>query len=151
MIIGRLWVVIPCEADKGIFHRPGVEDVSEDSVGQDSETTSESGIPVRIVGYDAVEPGYANDVYVGTDGSILNLTFMRFLPQPIYSPADAQPIVEQGFQAAQVIGRVVVPPLIAERLIRLLQEGLDRQREIAPQMAAFIAGQQPGQEEERGD
>ena len=121
--------------------------VNDDSAGQDGEMTQGSGIPIRIVGYDAVEPGYANDVYVGTDGSTLNLTFMRFLPQPIYSLADAQPIVEQGYQPAQVISRIVVPPLVAERLIRLLEEGLDRQREIAPQVAAFVAGQQSGEED----
>lgn len=125
--------------------------MSEDSVGENSEATSGTGIPVRIVGYEDVEPGYVNDVYVGTDGSTLNLTFMRFLPQPVYTTADAQPIVEQGYQPAQVVSRVVLPPLVAERMVRLLQDGLERQRDLAPQLAAFVAGKGSSQEDGSND
>lgn len=99
-------------------------------------------VPIRIVGYDAIPPQYANEIYVASDPMGLHLVFTRFLPPPIATESDQQRVDEIGFVPNEVVARVVIPPYVANRLLRLIPERLEKHREFADELGAMLEDEQ---------
>ncbi len=113
------------------------EDTSPTADTQTDET-QDSGIPLRIVGFDQVSPVYANEVHVSADPMALQLVFTQLLPPPVATLSDQQRIAEQGFLPVEVVARVVLAPAAVERMIDLLQDRLEYQRDQASEYEAWL-------------
>lgn len=113
------------------------EDTSPTADTQTDET-QDSGIPLRIVGFDQVSPVYANEVHVSADPMALQLIFTQLLPPPVATLSDQQRIAEQGFLPVEVVARVVLAPAAVERMIDLLQDRLEYQRDQASEYEAWL-------------
>lgn len=73
---------------------------------------------------------YASDVQIAVDSGGVQLTFTR--PRPIAKDQAAEEnVTQEGRTKPKVIARVVLPPLAARRLLKLLPGGLDSQRVLA--------------------
>jgi hypothetical protein len=103
-----------------------------------AEDTQDPGIPLRIVGFEQVSPVYANEVHVSADPMALQLVFTQLLPPPVATLSDQQRIAEQGFLPVEVVARVVLAPPAVERLIDLLQDRLEYQRDQASEYEAWL-------------
>ena len=85
---------------------------------------------IRVVGFDEMEPTYANDIHVAADANTLHFIFTRFLPPPVVTQSDRDRLNEVGFVPNHVVAHVIVPTYLAEKLIDLLPDRLRFQREL---------------------
>lgn len=88
------------------------------------------------VGSTEEEPqlAYASDVQIAVDSGGVQLTFTR--PRPMAGDrADGENASQEGRTRTKVIARVVLPPLAARRLLKLLPGGLDSQSVLADRYA----------------
>jgi hypothetical protein len=122
----------------------GVESVEDRADGEEDVLT---GNMIRIVGFDETEPKYANDVFVAADPGALHFIFTRFVPPPIVTEADEQRIAERGFVPNHVVGHIVVPSYVAEKLLQVLPGRLDYQRGSQEQHSGQV-GQESAEEED---
>lgn len=123
----------------------------DDNIKVDGEAEEQGPlVPIRIVGYDDVEPQYANEVYVAADPMGLHLVFARFLPPPISTESDQRRIEEMGYVPNEVVARVVVPRYVAERLMRTIPDRLGAHQEFAEGLGEMMdeEGQGGGETDE---
>jgi hypothetical protein len=99
---------------------------------------------IRVVGFDEMEPTYANDIHVAADANTLHFIFTRFLPPPVVTQSDRDRLNEVGFVPNHVVAHVIVPTYLAERLVDLLPGRLGFQREL-------LKTNEPAQESETED
>jgi len=105
------------------------DDESSDEVLDDDDYPIRSAM-VRVVGFDEMEPTYANDIHVAADANTLHFIFTRFLPPPVVTESDRDRLNEVGFVPNHVVAHVIVPTYLAEKLLDLLPDRLGFQREL---------------------
>ena len=86
--------------------------------------------PLTVAHEDEAELVYASDVQIMAESGGLQLTFLR--PRPVDETARS---AHENDVTTEVIARVVLPPLAARRLLRLLPGRLDMQQELADEYA----------------
>lgn len=82
------------------------------------------------VDLDVMQPAYASDIQILVEPGGIHLIFRRFVPATTSSNELARS-TETPQLVSEVIGRVVLPPRAAERLLRLLPDRLADQRQMA--------------------
>jgi hypothetical protein len=109
-------------------------------------------LPVKTV-YHGNDPEYANDCQFFVDPMALRLIFTRYFPPLILSSADQQELEDQGYVSNDVVAHVVIPPLLAKRMISQLQVFLERQDDMQLQYQQMLGGeiQSPTEEETDAD
>lgn len=109
----------------------------DDSTPRPPAGASWNNLPVKTIFHDK-DPEYANDCQFAVDPMALRPIFTRYLPPLILSSADRQESEEQGFIANDVVAHVVIPPLLAKRMIAQLQYFLDRQVDMQQQYETMM-------------
>lgn len=103
-------------------------DGANESGGSGSSGVSYPDVPLLLLNFEETPPIYANDVYISTDPAGLQFVFTRFLPPPVLTEADRQRILDRGHYVHDVVARLVLPPVVAERLLRMLPERVETQQ-----------------------
>jgi hypothetical protein len=116
--------------------------VDETSVNEPSgspfESTDHTEVPIKTVGFDETLPVYANECYIAVDPMSLHLVFTRFFAPPAFTTADQEHLDVQGFVPSEVVARIIVPPLLAKRIIKQLQHRLTLHSEIEQDYEAYL-------------
>ena len=85
-------------------------------------------------GFVDTHPVYASDVRIAADPGGVQLIFTRFRSRAanVSEPGES---IDADLDLSEVIARIVLPPLAAERLLRLLPDRLVAQQELAREYA----------------
>jgi hypothetical protein len=80
------------------------------------------------------DPVYASDVRIAADPGGVQLIFTRFRPR-MANVDEPEESLDADLSQSEIIARIVLPPLAAERLLRLLPDRLIAQQDLAREYA----------------
>jgi hypothetical protein len=79
-----------------------------------------------MMNFDETPVQFATGLHVTAEQGAFQLVFWQFLQPIVATPADFEPLREQGFVPARVLTRIVLTPQVLEDAIEALRQQLQR-------------------------